>query len=1301
MPRTDDELLKYASQFSQEEVKKTEKKDIDSQLLDYAKSVQLRQEPTRISSETQSIADELVGRKLFGVGSPTLQGGMYAAGAGVNSFIGRAVSQLPIVGEHGRQYADFWGNMQVAFQNAAAKHQSNIVQRGLTGALSSSGTVAFTAPLGGIGMVSGSTVSTMNQAKIEAQNEGLRGEQARNYVLRQGTIEGLTNFVLLKVGMGGLNRVVGSKAAIINGIKQGVNQAEKQAAKQGIKGFGKQLARTFGEEELEEVVTNSLQMFNDKYSGIDKSPITLKDLANNVAETTATVAWSVLGMSGPIHLQESIDAGKVATTQEAIVKASEEGRTPTRKEWKDWGLDPKKGNTAKDRRDGANALAEEIKQEIDTQEQSQEEMQQQATQDATEEIANLPQEQQDVPPELVTPEQQLDESLTGITNELVNQVRTNRGEAELTQPDTRKFEESLQAAKNEIAANPMMPVDLVDELVKHPRPISDTESSILNIHYKRAQESLNRAYQERDDAINRNDKNLIERTQRQADVTLEAVRNIEDATKKAGTETARGLAARNILLKEDYSIGNMLNRMSIANGSKLLTPEQNAKVRELNLKIEELQNQLEQQAARTAEENQNAAIDEQVKKARKKRFVKSPEKIIAAKKEVKDAIDNFKRAISGIPPENLLTGESGALNVDVLKASYKLVNAYIGLGTTTFSEFFYGPAKQILGDKADAFKDHLQAAWDQLKNEGQAKQLNISRDDPNSIVRESRKLLTTLAKSGMTDVNMIVDTVHNEFQQVIPDITKTEVRDAMSGAGQFRQLNKSELATTLRDLRGQMRQISRLARIEAGLPEPKTGFERRALSTKEQALINEIKAAKNRLGITQQEKLSAYKKRIEKQINEYQRRIKEGDYSKQPRQELILDIASLKQKFQLEQAKNEYKAMEKAAIKKQWSVPKKIGANIVETFNASRAILTSTDLSALFRQGAFFTYSHPVLAAKAIPEMLKAFVSKEAAFEAAAKLRQRENYGLYLASKLALTATDEGLTQQEEVFLGNWASKIPVVAGSERAYVTLLNRMRADMFDSLTASLAIDGKPSLDEAKVISNFVNVATGRGNMGKFEAAAVPLATVFFAPKYVLSRFQLLAGQPLWSGNKNIRKAFAKEYGRALLGVGTFYAIYMMFNKLMYPDDEQPTIEIDPRSADLLKIKHGDTRIDPLAGLIQAAVFTTRLHSGQTKTGKGEIRSLKQPKFGQASVDTLAWRFIRGKFSPIAANYFDWLAGEDVMGNKVTTASVLKNMTTPLALRDVYDALQDDHISRGVADSLLAIFGMGILKYGKQKK
>ena len=40
--------------------------------------------------------------------------------------------------------------------------------------------------------------------------------------------------------------------------------------------------------------------------------------------------------------------------------------------------------------------------------------------------------------------------------------------------------------------------------------------------------------------------------------------------------------------------------------------------------------------------------------------------------------------------------------------------------------------------------------------------------------------------------------------------------------------------------------------------------------------------------ITQSEKLSTYKKRLESQIEEYRRRIKEGDYSKQLRQETLL-----------------------------------------------------------------------------------------------------------------------------------------------------------------------------------------------------------------------------------------------------------------------------------------------------------------------------------------------------------------------------------------------------------------------------
>jgi len=877
MPYSDDDLLNYAKQFQQEEPAKQAKAvPEEDELLKYAQSLQ----PSRTKGVLER-AGNLIGIsgdqpydpnltpeenqaawQMSIAKYPTVAGGLKSWGARAISGAYRVGEILPENwgGKYAQEQADWFSNYGTALQRAAEiAGDQGIVKKGLTGALSSAPTAVVAAPLGGPAMIGAAMLDTANQAVTEGRNAGLKGAELGAYTARQGMAEGAISGLLLKFGLGGIEKTLpGAWTAAKQGIRQGVASSWGQIAKQ----TGKAVGRTYGEELLDEVPTNVLQMLNDKYSGIDKSKLTIGQVYEDAKLTAAVTAWTVLGGTGPVHLAQNMKLQKTAKVFNEIVTAADEGKIPSRKQWKEWGFDPKQGDTQEQRAQGLQEAAQAIREQESVVEPEQAPTPQAGVQETTEgmpyvqEIAG----QLSTEPELAQahPEvvaESLQEAiqpptpgemvLSGIKNDLVNEARANRGEAELTQPAVKKWEESLDEAVREIAKSPLMPVELVEELNKSPRPVTDVESAALNLHYKGLKDSLGLAYQQRDAAIQSNDQGAMSRTQKQADIMLEQVRQVEEATKKAGTETARSLASRGILLKEDYSIGNMLSRASIAKGNKSLSADESGKVRELNLRIEQLQKQLETQANYAAEDKQNAAIEAQIESAKpRKSFRKSPEKVAAAKKEVKDAIANFKQVLAGKPVESFLTEEKGALDLEVVAAGYQVAKAYANLGYTTFTEFFYGPAKSILGTQADALKSHLYEAWQQLKTGGEVRPLAISRDDLNSIVRESRKLLRSLVKAGVVDRNTIINQVQTEFQEVIPDITRSEVMEALSGYGQFRKLSRSEIADKIRDLRGQIRQLAKLEAIEAGLPTKPTGFEQRQLSEAEQALIQKISSKK-------------------------------------------------------------------------------------------------------------------------------------------------------------------------------------------------------------------------------------------------------------------------------------------------------------------------------------------------------------------------------------------------------------------------------------------------------------------------
>ena len=441
-----------------------------------------------------------------------------------------------------------------------------------------------------------------------------------------------------------------------------------------------------------------------------------------------------------------------------------------------------------------------------------------------------------------------------------------------------------------------------------------------------------------------------------------------------------------------------------------------------------------------------------------------------------------------------------------------------------------------------------------------------------------------------------------------------------------------------------------------------------------------------------------YKNSLIRRLTEIQRKISERDFSKRETKDRTLDKESIDLLSQINSNKERFQKMRAKYQKANQPLILKGLDFMAEGFNFSRAILTSMDVSAVLRQGAMVTFAHPILALRATPEMIRAFGSRKGSLQAKLALEQRANAVLHRQSKLAITTVDGGLTHQEEQYYGSWAQKVIGVAGSERAYVTFLNRMRADVFDSMVATLGQGGEVTAQEAKIIANYVNVATGRGDFGAGNAAASVLATYFFAPRYALSRFQLVLGQPLWRGNLRMKTLIAKEYGRSLAGLGAFYGLAMLANQFSGPDDDKFTIEGDARSSDFGKVRIGNTRLDPLAGISQTTVLLTRISWGEMKTATGQIVPItgEDVPYGGMTVTDAVGKFLRNKLSPAMNLAIELRTGETTVGEPTTPIATIGRNLLPLSFRDISEAMKDQGVPKGTVLTMLILLGMGAQTY-----
>lgn len=449
------------------------------------------------------------------------------------------------------------------------------------------------------------------------------------------------------------------------------------------------------------------------------------------------------------------------------------------------------------------------------------------------------------------------------------------------------------------------------------------------------------------------------------------------------------------------------------------------------------------------------------------------------------------------------------------------------------------------------------------------------------------------------------------------------------------------------------------------------------------------------------------KDRIQKQIKKLETRIESGDILPKPR----VVVPKSKELERLEFNRDELQREIRRQINNE--KPKTIFERFVQNpFNAARNIITAYDFSAVFRQGGFVVVGHPVRAMKALIPMFDSFLSDQRQASIEKAIQERPNAPLYRKAGLFLAPTDGTykLGAREESMQTNIFDKVPGgnkikrfltsgVRASNRAYATFLNVLRADSFDIMAAALSKDGDVTLDEAKVVANFVNVATGRGSLGKFERAAEGLNVAFFAPRYVASRFQLAGGafttigKATFGKNKRVQRKIAVEYARYLIGMAAVYAL-----AALTLDDED--FEWDPRSSDFGKIRIGNTRLDPLSGMSQVTVLVSRLVSGEVKSAtSGQIRPIRGEDvgFGKSTTADIIGQFLRYKLSPMFGTTLNILTQETAVHEPFGIEDLPKDLLIPIALREIFETMTAQGMSRGTALSMLAIFGMGIQTYG----
>lgn len=368
-----------------------------------------------------------------------------------------------------------------------------------------------------------------------------------------------------------------------------------------------------------------------------------------------------------------------------------------------------------------------------------------------------------------------------------------------------------------------------------------------------------------------------------------------------------------------------------------------------------------------------------------------------------------------------------------------------------------------------------------------------------------------------------------------------------------------------------------------------------------------------------------------------------------------------------------------------------IGANISKVANTMKAAMSSGDVSAPLRQGIGLV--HRPEYRDSFQEMFK-YLAKPEYYDAAMQaIEQRPSYLLGRESGLFLSKPNN-LLSGEEAFMNNYIHDIPkgakglytrdISEASERAYTGFLNKLRSDTFDNMVKQAKIAGNDAFtvaehtaedgtktksisptDVTKNIAKFINNATGRGNLGRFEKYAQDLNTVIWSPRLLASRLNAL--NPKYYAQ--LDPFTRKEALKSLLAIGAFGTTVASLGALA-----GGKVSKSPLSADFMKVRFGDKVLDPWGGFQQPIVAASRFITGSNEAGP------------QGRWDTLD-RFRQSKDSPIAS-LAEELMRAKVFNGKTDAGSVVPPLVPGVGgFSDQYG--KQKYISREVAGRFVPIF------------
>lgn len=606
------------------------------------------------------------------------------------------------------------------------------------------------------------------------------------------------------------------------------------------------------------------------------------------------------------------------------------------------------------------------------------------------------------------------------------------------------------------------------------------------------------------------------------------------------------------------------------------------------------------------------------------------------------------------------------------------------------------------------------------------------------IAPDVAKLVRIFVDENINKLDDIIDKIYKILKSEIGGVTKKDVRDIIGGKYNKPRETKSELQIKIDNLKKEARLLTEIDEVKAGKPKTEkeeikknqriSDLNKQLIQAKKEAgyydeanLTNRIKEEKKKIAEEKAptDRLTSAINRVNEQVKELERRIKDGDFSEKPKKINILEDRELRKKnpelfnkyLDAVQKKdellfkyNEKMAKEEIKAKRGFErLAAETGKLAEEGFNTVKALKAGIDNSVVFIQNGI-----AVLNPMNIKATIKAFQAQANVVFSETNFRRRliqifaNKELMEMVSLSGLDIIDpkgfresitneqfggKNLLEKAKFKVGGKEYKASMLtAPFERIFAAFSNEFRLQIFLRGAEKLIAKGKTldnNIDDFKSLASYANNITGRGKIHPFLKKGQPIiSTLVWAPGLMSSSLNIIYlgdlvswANPYSYGAKGEGKGYyrnmtpeVRKYAAKETAAGIAMGVLVMAAMALDDDKE---VDYDPTSVTFGQVR--DTKNGWSYNVFGR--FTPYIRLIAMRAMEGKKIDGKPIKYDAKAE---GYKFFRGKAAPVAGVVSDLIFSENFQGKRYTIndkAQIARDLFEPLFIADLRKQMEID--------------------------